>query len=61
MAESFPQHNAFRHKLGKAASAEFDRVLNRAAMLFVAGDGRSLSFTVELGDGVAIAVTLERR
>jgi hypothetical protein len=61
MPDSFPQHSAFRHKLGKDGSAEFDRVLKRAAILFVAGDGRYLSFNVELGDGVDVAVTLERR
>ena len=30
-------------------------------VLFVAGEGKSLGFNVDLGDGVDIAVNLDRR
>ncbi|HEY1502945.1 MAG TPA: hypothetical protein VGF92_01530 [Stellaceae bacterium] len=58
----FPRYRAFRHTLGKR-NADFDKALNSAAMLFVAGaDHRDqLSFNVELGDGINVAVTMERR
>ncbi|HEY1503207.1 MAG TPA: hypothetical protein VGF92_02845 [Stellaceae bacterium] len=57
-----PRYRAFRHKLGQR-NADFDKALNSAAMLFVAGAGErdQLSFNVELGDGINVAVTMERR
>jgi hypothetical protein len=56
----FPAHRAFAFKI-RESIAEFDRLLTRAAVIFVAGDGKDLSFNVELGDGIDVAVTFERR
>ena len=60
MGDNAPQYCAFRHKIA-ARSEEFDGALNRAAMIFVAGDARRLMFNVELGPGIDVVVTLERR